>query len=81
MRRLAKWQERNGEGHDFTGRRAFDEHPERWMTADQRAEQMQREMAARNQGLDPQGVQPVYPVMDNTPRMSEASNAPMMRGV
>lgn len=30
MRRLAKWQERNGEGHDFTGRRAFDEYPERW---------------------------------------------------
>ena len=30
MRRLAKWQEKNGEGHDFTGRRAFDEYPERW---------------------------------------------------
>jgi len=30
MRRLAKWQEKNGEGHDFTGRGAFDAYPERW---------------------------------------------------
>jgi len=31
MRRLARYQERNGEGHDFTGRRAFDQYPERWV--------------------------------------------------
>lgn len=30
MRRLAKWQAKHGEGQDFTGRRAFDEYPERW---------------------------------------------------
>lgn len=30
MRRLAKWQERHGEGHDFTGRGAFEQYPERW---------------------------------------------------
>lgn len=31
MRRLARWQEKNGEGHDFTGRGAFGEYPERWV--------------------------------------------------
>ena len=30
MRRLAKWQEKHGEGDDFTGRRAFGMYPERW---------------------------------------------------
>ena len=33
MRRLARWQEKHGEGHDFTGRRAFDEYPDRWQGA------------------------------------------------
>lgn len=32
MRRLARWQEKHGEGDDFTGRRAFAEKPERWVT-------------------------------------------------
>jgi hypothetical protein len=31
MRRLARWQEKHGQGHDFTGRGAFDEYPERWV--------------------------------------------------
>ena len=38
-------------GDDFTGRGAFAEHPDRWMTAEQRAEAMEREMKARNQGM------------------------------
>jgi hypothetical protein len=86
MRRLARWQEKNGEGDDFTGRGAFEEHPENWMTADQRAETMQREMEARNRGLavdhhhHAQGNNHMGngPVIDSTPRMSEASTAPMM---
>jgi hypothetical protein len=67
MRRLARWQEKNAPqlaptvatangrpqfmGDDFTGRGAFAEHPDRWMTAEQRAEAMEREMKARNQGM------------------------------
>lgn len=67
MRRLARWQEKhapqlaptvataNGRpqfmGDDFTGRGAFAQHPKRWMTAEQRAEAMEREMKARNQGM------------------------------
>ena len=47
MRRLAKWQEKHGEGSDFTGRRAFDEHPNRWET---REETTRREMYERNTG-------------------------------
>lgn len=82
MRRLARWQEKNGEGDDFTGRRAFDEHPERWMTAEQRAEEMQRQMVARNQGVEGDYVgNGSVLAADATPRMSQASTAPMMRGV
>ncbi|KAE8540143.1 hypothetical protein D1P53_004081 [Cryptococcus gattii VGV] len=48
MRSLAQWQERHGEGHDFTGRRAFGIYPERW----QDKEAIMREnMLARNRGL------------------------------
>ncbi|EIW72868.1 hypothetical protein TREMEDRAFT_25124 [Tremella mesenterica DSM 1558] len=47
MRRLARWQESRGEGHDFTGRRAFGIHPERWQS---RAQRWIKEMTARNQG-------------------------------
>lgn len=45
MRRLAKWQAKNGEGQDFTGRGAFDEYPERWQgdaMAREEAQQMQQ---------------------------------------
>jgi len=62
MRRLAKWQERNGEGHDFTGRGAFEEYPERWQD---RAQQMQNASIQRNAGIE-------------EPRDSMASGAPMM---
>jgi hypothetical protein len=48
MRRLAKWQEKNGEGHDFTGRRAFDEYPERWQ-----GDAMANEEAAMEGGVVP----------------------------
>jgi hypothetical protein len=52
MRRLAKWQEKNGEGHDFTGRGAFDQYPERWQ-----GDAMAREEAAQEGGVIPgQGV-------------------------
>lgn len=89
MRRLARWQERHGEGDNFAGRRAFEQHPDNWMTAEQRAEAMHRDMIARNQGqtIDSQqmGMGNRYlgsgPMVDSTPRMSEASTAPMMRGV
>lgn len=89
MRRLARWQERHGEGDDFTGRKAFETHPENWMTAEQRAEAMQREMEARNRGQSIDTTQTAIgngylgngPVVDTTPRMSTASNAPMMKGV
>jgi len=89
MRRLARWQEQHGEGDDFTGRAAFQEHPDRWMTTEQRADAMNREMIARNQGqrIDHSqmnmgnGYVGNGPMVDATPRMSEASNAPMMRGV
>ncbi|WVR05624.1 hypothetical protein IAU60_002646 [Kwoniella sp. DSM 27419] len=64
MRRLAKWQERHSEGHDFTGRRAFDIYPERWQD---REEMMRRDMLDRNLGRATE------------PRMSENSQAPMMR--
>lgn len=49
MRRLAKWQEKHGEGDDFTGRRAFEEHPERWQD---RFALMRRNMWARNNGQE-----------------------------
>jgi hypothetical protein len=52
MRRLAKWQEKNGEGHDFTGRGAFEQYPERWQ-----GDAMAREEAAQEGGVIPgQGV-------------------------
>lgn len=62
MRRLAKWQEKHGEGDDFTGRRAFGEHPERWQD---RFEGMRQNMWARNNGQD-------------APRDSMASASPMV---
>ncbi|WRT65918.1 uncharacterized protein IL334_002869 [Kwoniella shivajii] len=53
MRRLAKWQERhdsvNNLEHDFTGRRAFNEYPERW---EDREEIMRNQMLNRNQGRE-----------------------------
>nr|ODN93252.1 hypothetical protein L203_00523 [Cryptococcus depauperatus CBS 7841] len=45
MRRLAKWQEKHGEGHDFTGRKAFGLYPERWQDG---AQVMQENRFARN---------------------------------
>lgn len=62
MRRLAKWQEKHGEGDDFTGRGAFSEHPERWQD---RFEGMRQNMWARNNGQD-------------LPRDSMASASPMV---
>jgi len=52
MRRLAKWQEKNGEGNDFTGRRAFEKHPERWQD---RYAAMRQNMWARNNGQETVG--------------------------
>lgn len=63
MRRLARWQESHGEGDDFTGRRAFDEHPERWQD---RYQGMKRAMWERNTGAEKVG------------RDSTASGAPMV---
>jgi phage FluMu gp28-like protein len=65
MRRLAKWQERHGDGDDFTGRGAFEQYPERWQD---RAQQMQNASYERNTGVT------------NTlaGRDSMASGAPMM---
>lgn len=68
MRRLAKWQERHGEGHDFTGRKAFGEYPERWQ---EREQVMRQDMLARNRGVD----------VNDSARPSAASDAPMMRQV
>ncbi|ORX35398.1 Frag1/DRAM/Sfk1 family-domain-containing protein [Kockovaella imperatae] len=65
MRRLAKWQEKHGEGDDFTGRRAFSEYPERWQGAAAneevgggggwraRAERMKIASKEKNQGIAP----------------------------
>lgn len=85
MRRLARWQEKHGEGDDFTGRRAFDMYPERWETgAQMREEQLRRDMIARNTGaqtLDlagPPMSQTTTPRMSEAnPRMSENSQAPL----
>jgi hypothetical protein len=55
MRRLAKWQEKNGEGHDFTGRRAFGEYPERWQ-GDAMANEEANMAATQGQGL---GQEPI----------------------
>jgi hypothetical protein len=90
MRRLARWQERNGDGDNFTGRRAFDEYPDRWQgSAAEREERMRQEMHARNLGM----AAPTYPATNGgyaqsqmqgyeSGRPSEAgSHAPMMRQV
>lgn len=92
MRRLARWEEKHGglpPPDDFTGRRAFDTHPERWMTAEQRAEAMQREMLARNRGevLDasdenignryPGQGEPVPASFEASPRASQGSAVPL----
>ncbi|KAK1927747.1 Frag1/DRAM/Sfk1 family-domain-containing protein [Papiliotrema laurentii] len=63
MRRLARWQEKHGEGDDFTGRRAFAEYPERW---EGRYEGMRQAMYERNTG------------QEKAPRDSMASGAPMV---
>lgn len=86
MRRLARWQEKHGQGDDFTGRRAFEEHPERWMTAEQREEAMRREIRAKNTGQainhEEQNIGNGYigngPMLEGTPRHSEASGAPLV---
>lgn len=84
MRRLAKWQEKHGEGDDFTGRRAFGEFPERWQD---RAANMNETMVARNQGLVTghhlgTAEAPVAPHMvaggEATPRDSMGSTVPMI---
>ena len=63
MRRLARWQEKHGEGDDFTGRGAFSEHPERWQD---RYDHMRTDMWERNTGLQAAG------------RDSTASRTPMV---
>jgi len=50
MRQLAKWQEKHGEGDDFTGRRAFGEYPDRWRD---REWVLRREEYDRNNAIDP----------------------------
>ncbi|KAL7423744.1 hypothetical protein Q5752_001326 [Cryptotrichosporon argae] len=73
MRRLARWQERHGEGDDFTGRRAFGVFPERWTTRDRvdaRASQMQADMKARNEGVRPMEQAHIDPA---APRMGMAT--------
>jgi hypothetical protein len=76
MRRLARWQEKHGEGDDFTGRRAFGEYPERWMDGAQlREEAMRRDMYARNTGAS------LDTGTGSMARASEHSQAPMMRQV
>ncbi|RSH92713.1 hypothetical protein EHS25_008159 [Saitozyma podzolica] len=76
MRRLARWQEKHGEGDDFTGRRAFGEYPDRWMDGAQlREEAMRRDMYARNTGAS------LDTGTGSVARASEHSQAPMMRQV
>ncbi|WVQ85367.1 hypothetical protein IAT38_007532 [Cryptococcus sp. DSM 104549] len=53
MRRLAKWQERHGDGDDFTGRRAFGMYPERWQD---REAVMRQNMLDRNRGIPQAGT-------------------------
>jgi len=48
MQSLAQWQEKHGEGDDFTGRRAFADHPERWR---EREEALREEQYERNHGM------------------------------
>lgn len=92
MRRLAKWQEKNGEGHDFTGRGAFNEYPERWQ-----GDAMANEEAnmAGVQGYGGQGQAPIVSAAALEERMRRemwernnglegrssmaSSQAPMMR--
>jgi len=56
MRRLAKWQEKNGEGHDFTGRGAFDAYPERWQGDAMANEEARQAGAIPGQGVAGQPI-------------------------
>lgn len=49
MRRLAKWQAKHGEGQDFTGRRAFDEYPERWQPGAVEGQQEMQQQQGSNE--------------------------------
>lgn len=65
MRRLARWQERHGQGDDFTGRGAFQEFPERWQG---RADDMQQASWNRNAGTARNSEASGAPMMANTGR-------------
>jgi hypothetical protein len=58
MRSLAKWQEKHGEGDDFTGRGAFQQHPERWQ--DREAE-LNREAWMHNTAGDAKAAHHIPP--------------------
>lgn len=89
MRQLARWQEKHepGVAHEFTGRRAFAAHPERWENdgdaaldpAEARAEEMHAAMKARNQGVDPTAPSPANFPPPTVPLSSIAihSNEPL----
>ena len=95
MRRLARWQMRHGEGQDFTGRRAFGEHPDRWRGnesagVDMRAQAMERRMHERNEGVQGESQRYGYEEgtpghwngnSNSTPRASGTSTMPLMRSV
>lgn len=92
MRRLARWQEKNGEGHDFTGRAAFAEYPERWQ-----GDAMANEQIAQEGGVVGQTQPPITSAAVLEERMRRemwernnglegrssmaSSQAPMMRQV
>ncbi|KAK4685722.1 hypothetical protein P7C73_g4420, partial [Tremellales sp. Uapishka_1] len=78
MRRLAKWQEKHGEGHDFTGRGAFGEYPERWRgaTAAEREQGLRQEMEYRNTG-----GRSGYPMAESGRPSEAGSQIPMMQQV
>jgi hypothetical protein len=94
MRRLAKWQEKNGEGHDFTGRRAFGEYPERWQ-GDAMANEEAAAAGVPHSGMVGVGQQPIVSAAALEERMRRemwernnglegrssmaSSQAPMMR--
>ncbi|WOO78295.1 Protein sfk1 [Vanrija pseudolonga] len=88
MRQLARWQEKHepGTAHDFTGRRAFTAHPERWENdgdavdpVEARADEMHAAMKARNQGIDPTAPSPAHFPPPTIPLSSIAihSNEPL----